>query len=184
MKSHPSRRLFLRNSAIATTGIALFSSTTFANTFTSDDSPFEGYNPYAEEKTDLRTSSLFEKHLQVKGEIFDITGNFPLSNATVEVWHLSPNSTKFKHRAKLKTNSFGEYSFITDFPRKESGKMSRIYFKVSNGNNVCFTELLVNDFGAHITSKHWESNNQLGKKLFPLKNGTPNSSEIQFNISI
>lgn len=184
MKSHPSRRLFLRNSAIATTGIALFSSTTFANTFTSDDSPFEGYNPYAEEKTDLRTSSLFGKHLQIKGEIFDTTGTFPLSNATIEVWHLSPNSTKFKHRAKLKTNSFGEYSFVTDFPNREKSKIPRIYFKVSNGNNVCFTELFVNDFGASITGKHWEKNKQLGEKLFPLKTGALNASSIIFNISI
>ena len=66
MKSHPSRRLFLRNSAMATTGIALFSSTTFANTFTSYDSPFDGYNPYVEEKTDLRTSILLSNAVALK----------------------------------------------------------------------------------------------------------------------
>ncbi|REE80355.1 hypothetical protein BX611_1997 [Lutibacter oceani] len=184
MKIHPSRRLFLRNTAIATTGVALLSSTTFANTLTSNNCPFDGYNPYAEEKTDLRTSSLFGKHLHVKGEIFDTTGTHKLSNATVEVWHLSPNSTKYKHRAKLKTNTFGEYHFITDFPNKEIGKGSRIYFKVSYKSATYFTELLVNDFGAYITSKHWEENNQLNSKLFPIKNSNINNSVITFNISI
>lgn len=183
MKSHPSRRLFLRNSAIATTGIALFSSTTFANAFTIDDSPFEGYNPYAEEKTDLRTSTLFGKHITVKGKIFDKTGTSPLFNATIEVWHLSPDSNKYKHQAKLTTNSSGEYSFITDFPRKEKGKMNRIYFKISNGNTTYFTELLINDFGAFITDKHWEENNQLGDKLFPKKEGSLNKATITFNIT-
>ena len=62
--------------------------------------------------------------------------------------------------------------------------MNRLYFKISNGNTTYFTELLINDFGAYITSKHWEENNQLNDKLFPLKNGTLNFSEIQFHISI
>ena len=184
MKNHPSRRLFLRNSAMATTGIALFSSTAFANTFTSDDSPFEGYNPYAEEKTDLRTSSLFGKHLQVKGEIFDATGSYKLSNVTIEVWHLSPNSKKYRHQAKLTTNNNGEYNFITDFPNIENGKMPRIYFKVTNNHTTYFTELLVNDFGAHITGKHWQENNKLGEKILPIKEDYSNFSKVTFNISI
>ncbi len=184
MKIHPSRRLFLRNTAIATTGVALLSSASFANSLTINDSPFDGYNPYAEEKTDLRTSALFGKHLHVKGAIFDSTGTFKLSNADIEVWHLSPNSTKYKHRAKLKTNSLGEYSFVTDFPNKEIGKASRIYFKVSYEDSAYFTELLVNDFGAFIMDKHWEKNKQLKNKLFPTKDSNINNSTITFNLSI
>lgn len=184
MKNIPSRRLFLRKSAIATTGVVLLSSSSIANTLSNNNSPFDGYNPYSEEKTDLRTSSLFGKHVTVKGKIYDKTGNSPVSNAKLEVWHLSPNSTKYKHQAKFKTNNFGEYSFISDFPNREPGKMSRIFFKVSYNTSSYFTELLVNDFGAHITHKHWEENNQLGAKLFPIKTGTLNFLKIQFNISI
>jgi hypothetical protein len=176
--------MFLRNSAIATTGIALLPSASIANTLTNNKSPFDGYNPFSEEKTDLRISTLFGKHLNIKGKIFDITGSFPLSNAIIEVWHLSPASNKYKHQAKLKTNCFGEYSFITDFPNKEKSKIPRIYFKVSNGNNEYFTELLLNDFGACITGKHWVKNKQLGEKLFPLKTGTLNTSTIVFNLSV
>ncbi len=184
MEYKSSRRIFLRNSAIATTGIAFLSSTTFANSLTSKTSPFEGDNPYAEEKTDLRSSSLFGKHITVKGKIFDSTGTFVLSNVTVEVWHLSPNSRKFKHKAKLKTNVLGAYFFVTDFPNKEIGKCSRIYFKVSNGTSNYFTELLITNSDAYISEKHWEENNQLGENLFPIKEGTINSSTITFNRSI
>lgn len=184
MKNLPSRRLFLRNTVIATTGIALISSTTFANTFINTESPFDGYNPYAEKTNDLRTSSIFGKHITIKGKIYDKTGTLTRSNVIVEVWHLSPNSTKYKHHAKLTTNSNGEYNFVTDFPNKEEGKMPRIYFKISNDTTSYFTELLVNDFGAHITDRHWKNNNQLNEKMFPIKNGTLNSSKIQFNISI
>ncbi|WP_157961059.1 hypothetical protein [Lutibacter citreus] len=184
MNHNSSRRLFLRNTAMVTTGIALFSSTSAINAFTKEACPFEGYNPYAEETSDLRTSSIYGKHLSVEGIIFDKTGTFPLSNTSVEVWHLSPNSNKYKHQAILKTNNKGEYNFVTDFPNKETGKMSRIYFKVSNNSKTYFTELLVNDFGAHITGKHWEENYQLKEKLFPLKEGASNFSTVQFNISI
>ena len=173
----------MHKSAMVTTGITLLSSTSMLNAFTKEESPFEGYNPYAEETTDLRISSLFGKHLYVKGEIYDKTGTYTLSNTTIEVWHLSPESNKYKHHAKLITNNNGEYSFVTDFPNKEEGKMPRIYFKVSNNNTTYFTELLVNDFGAHITDKHWEENNQLKDNLFPVKKGTKNNSSVIFNIS-
>lgn len=184
MKNNSSRRSFLRKTTCATAGIALFSSTNILNAFNKVTSPYDGYNPYAKEISDLRSSALFGKYLNIQGKIFDISGISAVSNATVEVWHLSPNSTKYKHRAKLKTNYLGEYSFMTDFPNKEMGKTPRIYFKVTNGDSTYFTELLLNDFGAYITDKHWMKNKQLGDKLLPLQEGSINSSKIQFNISI
>lgn len=184
MKNHPSRRLFLQKTVIATTGLALMSSATFANNFSNNKSPFDGYNPFAKEISDLRTSSFSGKHITVKGKIYDKTGLFSMPNATIEVWHLSPNSSRYRHQGKMKTNGVGEYSFITDFPNKEKGKASRIYFKVSTHETTYFTELLLNDFGAHITGKHWEQNNQLGEKLLPIKKNSNNSSTITFNISI
>jgi len=184
MKNHPSRRLFLQKTVIATTGVVLLSSSSIANTFTNSNSPFDGYNPYSEEKTDLRTSSFSGKHITVKGKIYDKSGLFSMPNTTVEVWHLSPDSNKYRHQGKMSTNETGEYHFITDFPNKEEGKASRVYFKVSTNETSYFTELLLNDFGAHITGKHWEENNQLGDKLFPIKDDSNNSSTITFNISI
>jgi hypothetical protein len=86
--------------------------------------------------------------------------------------------------AKLKTNSDGEYRFITDFPNNETGKAARIYFKISNNEKSYFTEVYLNQFGAYISGEHWKQNNQLGKKLFPKKETFLNHSTITFNLSI
>lgn len=180
MKSTRSRRLFIRNVSLASLGAVYLSSTPSLSAFTLDDRSFDGYNPYAEEKTDLRVSKLLGKHIKVKGKIYCKNNITPIEGAKLEVWHLSPNSTKYRHHAKLTTNKAGEYSFITDFPGKEAGKMSRIYFKLSKGDTAYTTQLLLNDRGAHITGKHWEKNHHLGELLLPVKE----QSNIQFNISI
>ena len=180
-KNKTPRRLFIRNSTLATLGASLFSSTLIANNLINETSPFVNID---KRTNDLRASTLFGKHVTVKGTIFDSKGVNPLSNGIVEVWHLSPSLKNKKYTTKIKTNEWGEYSFITDFPNKEKGKSPRIYFKVSNGNKEYSTELVLTDFGAYITGKHWEENNQLGKKLYPIKEGSKNSSKITFNISI
>ena len=181
MKKTTSRRLFLQKSAIATTGIALLSSTV-VNAFTTE-CPFNGYNPYAEEKADLRISG-FGKEIKVKGILYNKISGQPIHNANIEVWHLSPNSTKFRNRGKLKTNSAGDYTFISNFPNKEHAKAARIYFKVNNDGKTIFTELILNESGAHISGNHWEANQNLGEKLFPKTNQNVNTTQIEFNLSI
>ncbi len=184
MKINTSRRLFLRKTVIATTGAVFLSSTNIVNAFTNESSPYKGYNPFAEEKNDLRLSSYLGKHVSVKGKVFDKSGTIPISNALIEVWHLSPNSKKFKHKAKLKTNKNGEYQFITDFPNNEEGKMPRIYFKISSNNDSYFTDIAITDFGAHISDIHWTKNNQLGDKMFPKHETYLNQTHIKFNLTI
>ncbi len=180
MKNNTSRRLFIRNVSFASVGAAFLSSTSSLSAMTLDENQFAGYNPYAELKTDLRVSKLIGKHITVKGKIFCKNKLEPIEGAKIEVWHLSPNSSKYRHQAKLYTNEDGTYSFITDFPGREGGKLSRIYFKTSKGDTTCTTELLMNDFGSYITGDHWEKNQSLGDLLQPVKN----QSNIQFNISI
>lgn len=182
MENRTSRRAFLQKSAMATTGIALLSSP-LVHAFKNQDCPFEGYNPFAEETTDLRTQT-FGKYLKVSGSILDQTSQSPLPNATVEVWHLSPNSKKYRHQAKFKTDRFGNYSFYTDVPNKELGKAKRIYFRVSHDQQTYFTELIVSETGCYITSKHWEENQALGNRLFPEKSTFLNETAIQFNLSM
>ena len=182
MEKTTPRRTFLSKTFMASAVLALASSTSVVNAFSSNNSPFKGYNPFAEYKTDLRTS-LVGKHVQVKGQIFDATGKHFLPNAKLEVWHLSPNSKKFEHRAILQTDSDGSYQFITDYPEREIGKMPRIYFRVSKDSNSYFTELSFNEQGAFISGKHWEENHQLGDKLlFPTHTNFLNHSTFQFNI--
>jgi len=184
MKINFTRRRFIQSSALAASGITLLSSASTLSKMHIDDSPFEGYNPFTEEKTDLRISKFIGNHITVEGSIYDAKGELPIPNAKVEVWHLSPNSGKFRHRANFKTNSKGKYKFITDYPNKEKGKSARIYFKVSKGSTSYFTDLSLNIQGANISGKHWEENNQLGKNLFPKKETILGQTVITFNISI
>ncbi|MDP2687835.1 MAG: hypothetical protein Q8O62_11470 [Aequorivita sp.] len=183
MKNTTSRRLFMRNSAFAITGLAVLTPT-LTSAFTTVESPYLGYNPYAETKTDLRTGVFNFNSVTVKGTIFKDDGITPISNAVIEVWHLSPNSVKYRHRAKIITDEQGNYEFITDFPNREKGKNARIYFKVSDSEKINFTELILNTSGVHITGEHWEKNQKLGDKLFPKKAGFSDQTRIQFNISI
>lgn len=183
MNISSSRRLFLRNSAIAATGITLLSSSGL-NAFAESKNPYKGYNPYAENSNDFRNSTLFGDHITVKGKIFNQSGTVPISDAKVEVWHLSPDSSKFRHRGILTTNNLGEYKFITDFPNKEYGKTARVFYKITSKNKVYFTELLLTKNNAFITSKHWEENQPLGEKLFPKKEKTLGQTTITLNISI
>ena len=182
MKNTTSRRLFMRNSAFAITGLAVLNPT-LTSAFTSE-CPYLGYNPFAETKTDLRSGVFSSNSVAVKGTLYDKNGITPLKNATVEVWHLSPNSSKYRHRAKLKTDDEGNYQLITDFPNKEKGKSARIYFKVSSSENISFTELALTEQGAHITSEHWEKNRNLGEKLFPQKETFLGETTIHFNFSV
>lgn len=182
MKKNSPRRAFLRTSAIAISGVALLTPSAL-DAFTNASSPFDGYNEFAEEKNDLRVL-LNEEPIRVSGTIFDHTGITPLSNSVIEVWHLSPNSSKYRHRGKLKTDENGAYSFITDFPNKEKGKASRIYFKVSKNNNSYFTELPLSRSGVYLTPKHWEENKHLKNDAYPKREQLSKEIHITFNISI
>lgn len=182
MKNPSPRRAFLKKSVLATTGITLLS-TEVIHALTSDLAPFEGYNPYAEEKTDIR-KSIFGDHISISGTIFDESGHSPLAHAQVEVWHLSPSSTSYKHRAKLTCDESGNYHFRTDFPNKTKGKSARIYFKVSKGASTYFTELVLSPYGAFITDKHWKENHQLKNKVFPKLKEQLLEKKIAFNISL
>lgn len=179
-----SRRSFLGSSMMAASGLALFGTTNLAKAFSSDESPYQGYNPFAPVKTDLREDP-FGKHVQVSGKIYDYSGHNTLNDVQLEVWHLSPNSEAYRHRSKLFTNASGEYSFITDFPNREYGKYHKIYFKLTGHGKSCFTELSFGKTGAYITDKHWEKNHHLGEdRLFPQLSTFLNQSNITFNISL
>lgn len=183
MKETTSRRLFMRNTSIAVTGLAILTPA-LTSAFSTSENPYAGYNPYAESKRDLRTGIFNTNTIAVKGTIYQKDGVTPLKEALVEVWHLSPNSSKYRHRAKLRTDDEGRYEFLTDFPNKEEGKATRIYFKVSSLEDTTFTELLLSSSGAHITGEHWERNQKLGAKLFPKKTDFLNITTFQFNLSI
>ena len=185
MKNKKSRRSFLRNSAIAATGLSLLSSTQILKAATTVRSPYKGYNPYAPIATDMRRLSLSGKSIKVSGIVCkDLNIKSACSNATVEVWHLSPNSKKYNHCSKLFTDEQGRYSFITNTPNSEKGKLARIYFKVSHNGAVQYSELLLNSTGGLITGEHWEKNRELGEDVYPTSTVRSNQTNIKFNLSL
>lgn len=187
METIISGRSLLDKTQIPADGLASRSSTNFLRALKTLEIPYEGYNPFAVEKNDLRTfpSYPFGQHLEVSGKVFDADGKVPLADCVMEIWHLSPNSTKYTHKAKLRTNEFGEYYFITDQPKRELGKNYKIYFKVTKGSDSYFSELSFNNTQAFISGKHSEKNKELGNDLLaPKKRNFINKTALVFNLKL
>lgn len=178
-----SRRDFLGKSTAAIVGTALLSSQfSFGNIL--NQNPFEGYNPYAEAKNDLRKGLISINNVKVSGKIFYAVGKQIVGNANIEVWHLSPESMKYRHRGKFSSDENGNYQFVTDFPNRKEGKKPRIYFKISSGNKTSYTELILDRHQAYINETHWANNQILGDAMLPSFTETVNGKEIQLNITL
>ena len=185
MKNESTRRSFLRKTAIAATGLTLLSSTQLIQAATRVRSPYKGYNPYAPLAKDMRRLSFTDKSVKVSGIICkDSNIQSICTNATVEVWHLSPGSKKYNHCSKLYTDEQGRYSFLTNAPNAEKGKMPRIYFKVSHEGAVQYSELLLNQSGGLITAEHWEKHHKLGEDVYPKSTVQSDQTNITFNLSL
>lgn len=175
MKNASSRRNFLRTSALVSSGIALLSTPV-------------GHALTPHESSQIRTCNLgttwLGDHIRVTGTIFKKSDLTPVSNAEIEIWHLTSGSRKTNLQGHLTTNADGTYSIITDFPKREPGKMARIHFKVISQNKSYNTSLILSELGAFISEKHWEENQELQEKLFPRVEHTWDAKQVQFNISI
>lgn len=181
MENLYARRNFLKNVALAGSGVAFLSSTSILQAFNGSDCPYEGYNPYSEEKTDLRTSVFLGNHITITGTVFSKLNLMAASQAKVEVWHLSPNSKNYRHQAKINVNQNGEYTFITDFPNRESGRYAKVFFKITEGTKVTFTELSLSDSNAYVNHKHYAEHIELGNDMFPTTKTINNQKIITFN---
>lgn len=182
MKKSVSRRSFLGDLSMATAGLAMLSTPSFVNAF-SESGNLKGYNPYASTNADLR-QTLFGKHITVTGTIYKQDGVTVLPDATIEVWHLSPYSKKYRHRTKIRSDAQGHYTFITDMPNKELGKMPCINFKFSHADKSYYSRLWIHQHGAFISSDHWERNQQLGDMVLPTKEALAGHEKFNFNLSI
>ncbi|MBV1922743.1 MAG: hypothetical protein KUG68_01810 [Flavobacteriaceae bacterium] len=179
-----SRRSFLLKSAAATAGLAMFSTTKTLASIVENGTPFEGYNPYSEATNDLRSSIVHAKGIKVEGRIFNKSGSQGIAQAKIEVWHLSPQSKKYRNQGHFFTDNDGFYTFISDIPEREDGKMPRIYFKISNGTSNVFTQLLFDSNRAYILNDHWEYHRNLGGYVFPKLRKVRSVTQIEFNISL
>lgn len=184
MENLYARRNFLKNVALAASGVAVLSPTSVLQAFNKGDCPYEGYNPFAEEKADMRLSKFSGNHVTIEGKILSKSNLSAASGATLEVWHLSPDSSKYRHQAKIKLDENGAYRFITDFPNKEAGKYPKMFFKISEGNKVVFTELSLTTTDAYINDKHYAENKALKEDMFPTTAYVNNQHVVTFNTLI
>jgi len=181
MNNTTSRRFFLKKSALVTSAVGLLSTQAIASSMFEDKTPYKGYNPYIDETSDLRTNTL-SNYVEVTGTLFDTSGKIPLNGVQIEVWHLSPNSSKYRHRGKFFTDANGNYTFKTNFPNREKGKAPRIYFKISTPQKKSFSELIIQKTGASITSLQWKKNQALGNRLLPSSSNYLTKQKIIFNL--
>lgn len=172
MKKITPRRSFLSTSLKALIGVGVLSSATTTKIFASESG-----------KNDFRTKS-FQNYIELKGRVFDETGRLPLPNTNIQIKFLSPDNKNLELIKNLTSDSRGNYSFLINMPQREYGRHHKVHFKLSDRINEYSTELSFNNFGAYISDKHWENNNQLEDKLlFPTYTTFLNQSSIQFNIS-
>lgn len=177
------RRSFLRNAIVACCGVVIVPTAAFGESRTVSNSQcgrlFESAHTL-----DLRTMNATNKHLVVKGKVYDKAGLLPQSGATIEVLNPSINSSLKNRRAQVTSNENGEYEFLLDMPIKERGKSARIEFHISNKTDAYASEVIITSCDAHILDTHWERNRQLGDKLFPVKESDDNHTRILLNLSV
>lgn len=178
------RRSFLKNMVLAASGAALVSSSELFTSVLQDTAVYPGYNPFIELKTDLRLSQNGDNFIRIKGVVYCKKTFKQLPEAKVEIWHLSPNSNRFRHHGKSFTNTDGSYTFLTDFPGRETGKFAKVYFKVTHNGTISFSELSLSATRAYINHKHYDENLILGNKMFPKRNTKNGLTEVQFNLTV
>lgn len=179
-----SKHSFLESSSIMNSSSTIIRSNHIVDALKSDISPFRGYSHLVPVKSDLRINPN-SNYLEVSGKIYNRNRSIPLKGVVIEVWHLSPDSKHFKHRARLHTDDSGNYRFITDIPGREMGKNYKIYFKIIYGESTYFTELAFNNSSIYITGRLRQKNNLLQKeKLLPKNNSSFFKSRVNFNISL
>ncbi len=179
-----SRRSFLMKSVAASAGITLLSSTKMLANIVENETPFEGYNPFSKATNDLRNNINHADGIKITGKIFNKSGTKGVPEAKIEVWHLSPQSEKYRNHGHFFTDNEGFYSFITNFPSRERGKKPKIFFKISKGSSTVFTQLLIDSHRAYILNDHWEHNRELGGYVFPKYRKTLSNTQIEFNLSL
>ena len=176
------KELFEESSSTAKSGSANTLATHVANCRKTQQSPYIGYKNLAAVSNDLR-SDPFGNVLEVCGNLYAYHRTAPLSDVSIEVWHLSPNSEHFNHRARFHTEESGHFRFLTDMPGRELGKNYKIYFKVSYRAETYFTALSFSNSSVFIANR-LNRNKQIieGSQPSELRTLKLNMTRINFDI--
>ncbi len=147
-------------------------------------SPYDGYRNLAVISNDLRSDPIRDV-LEVSGKLYASDRKVPLSDVSIEVWHLSPDSEHYNHRARFHSEDFGHYRFLTDMPGRELGKNYKIYFKISYRAETYFTTLSLNNTSVFIANRLSRNKQMIrNSQLSAIRAFELNMTRINFDIYI
>jgi catechol 1,2-dioxygenase len=171
-----------RKEFILSSSLSAFALTTFGSIIKNKNGEFKGdcettndilgpfYRPGAPFRSDLTYIGLKGNRIHLKGRVFKSDCKTPLKDALVEIWHCNiageydNDSNEYNHRACLKTNENGEYTFLTIIPGKylngELYRPSHIHYRVSEKNSFELISQIYFKVDPHITKDPWASNSK------------------------
>lgn len=108
--------------------------------------------PFFRENTPMNNDMAVDQKgmlLTISGVVYGgISCDDPISNAMIDIWHAGSNgkydntSKNYSFRSKLRTNSYGEYSFNTILPGYYRNRPRHIHYKIeSKGYRTLVTQL-------------------------------------------
>lgn len=190
-----------RKKFIIGSSLSAFALTTFGTIIKGANGEFKGdcdttndilgpyYRPNAPMRSDLTYNGLKGTRIVLKGKVFKSDCETLVQDALVEIWHCNADgdydndTNEFRQRARLSTNSKGEYSFTTILPGKYlNGKLYRpahIHYRVSEKNSKELISQIYFKGDPHITADPWASQDKAKLRILQI---TP--EDIKGNLTI
>lgn len=147
------------------------------------------YRPNAPIREDLTYEGLIGTRIVLKGRVYMSDCKTILKQALVEIWHCNTegeydnDSKEYLHRASLKTNETGEYSFTTILPGKylngELYRPSHIHFRVTEKNSKELISQIYFEGDPHINKDPWASQDKAKLRILQIS-----PVDIKGNLSI
>lgn len=190
-----------RKEFLLSSSLSAFAFTTFGSIVNGEHGEFRGdcdttndilgpfYRAGAPFRSDLTFAGLKGNRIILKGKVLKSDCITPLNDALVEIWHCNTegeydnDSSEFKHRARLKTNEKGEYSFTTILPGKylngELYRPSHIHFRVSEKSSSELISQIYFKGDPHIDRDPWASSTKAKHRILDII-----PEDIQGNLTV
>jgi protocatechuate 3,4-dioxygenase beta subunit len=190
---------------ITTMALSAVAVSSFGKAVQKEENKFEGdckttsdilgpfYRPNAPIRNNLNYQGLKGAVLNIAGVAFGKDCVIPLKNVEVEIWHCDTEgeydntSDKFRHRARVFTNSKGEYRFKTIFPGKylngSAYRPAHIHFRVSSKETKELVSQVYFQNDPDIIHDQWASNSKAKHRTLTLTpKGHAGELAVEFNI--
>jgi len=173
MKSNHSRRSFVRNAFLASSGLSLIPTSILAteqkaNTCTS--------------RIDTRTLS-FTKYLKLNGQVWDIPGLKGAANVAITLYIGGKFEESKPEVIHLKTDENGRFEVRSDMARKNPGRCARVGLELGTVSDKNYSELVIGKDRVLFDHRHWEQHHCLNDRLHPQFKESLFSKNITFQLT-